>query len=51
MCAPLFAPEVAREALGLPEGWEPQGLIVLGEPDEAPASRGRRSVEDVTLWR
>lgn len=30
VCAPLFVPELVRETLGLPEDWEPQGLITLG---------------------
>ncbi len=34
VCAPLFAPELARETLGLPEDWEPQGLITLGKAGE-----------------
>jgi len=32
MCAPLFAPNAAREALDLPADWEPQALITLGYP-------------------
>lgn len=32
MCAPLFAPDAAREALDLPADWEPQALITLGYP-------------------
>lgn len=51
MCAPLFAPEVARQVLDLPADWEPQGLVVLGWPDEAPAERGRMPLERVTLYR
>ncbi len=30
-CAPLFVPDVVREALDLPTDWQPQGLITLGE--------------------
>jgi coenzyme F420-0:L-glutamate ligase/coenzyme F420-1:gamma-L-glutamate ligase len=36
MCAPLFAPDVARNALDLPATWEPQALITLGYPAELP---------------
>ncbi len=32
MCAPLFAPDDARDALELPGDWEPQALITLGYP-------------------
>jgi F420 biosynthesis protein FbiB-like protein len=51
MCGPLFAGQEARQALGLPEEWEPQGLVVLGEAAETPEPRGRKSLEEVTLWR
>jgi nitroreductase len=34
LCAPLFCQETVREALGLPDDYEPQGLIALGYPDE-----------------
>jgi F420 biosynthesis protein FbiB-like protein len=51
MCAPLFAGDEARRALDLPQDWEPQGLVLLGEAAEAPAPRGRKSLTDVTLWR
>jgi F420 biosynthesis protein FbiB-like protein len=50
MCAPLFAPEEARRALDLPEEWDPQGMVLIGESAEEPGNRGRLSVEDVTLW-
>jgi coenzyme F420-0:L-glutamate ligase/coenzyme F420-1:gamma-L-glutamate ligase len=36
LCAPLFCPDVVRTVLALPEDWEPQALISLGWPDEAP---------------
>lgn len=32
LCAPLFAPQAARQAVGLPETWQPQGLLLLGYP-------------------
>ena len=30
MCAPLFCPSEVRGLLGMPEDWEPQGLITMG---------------------
>lgn len=33
IAAPIFAPGEAREALGLPEDWTPQALLMLGRPD------------------
>ncbi len=32
LCAPLFVPNLVRDTLGLPDDWEPQGLITLGLP-------------------
>lgn len=50
MCAPLFCPDVVREALNLPEDWQPQALITLGYPAEE-RERDRKRVEELTLWR
>ncbi len=36
LCAPLFCPDVVQDTLGLPPDWEPQALISLGWPAEAP---------------
>ncbi len=33
VAAPIFAPEEARQALGLPEDWVPQALLTIGHPD------------------
>ncbi|TET99288.1 MAG: nitroreductase family protein [Anaerolineales bacterium] len=51
LCAPLFAKDLVREELSLPEGWEPQGLIILGYPAEAGQGRPRRLVDEVSIWR
>lgn len=51
VCAPLFAQETARQALELPEDWEPQGMILLGYPDAVPAARERIPARDLTLHR
>ena len=50
ICAPLFAPEVVRHALELPEDWDPQGLVVLGWPADSPSERERMPLEQVTLY-
>jgi len=51
MCGPLFAPRAVREALDLPQDWEPQAVIVLGWPESEPAAPDRLPLDDVTLWR
>jgi coenzyme F420-0:L-glutamate ligase/coenzyme F420-1:gamma-L-glutamate ligase len=34
LCAPLFVPDLVRVTMGLPNDWEPQGLLTLGYPAE-----------------
>jgi F420 biosynthesis protein FbiB-like protein len=51
LCAPLFAKTVVREELSLPEGWDPQGLIMLGFPAETGQNRPRLPLEEVSQWR
>ncbi len=48
-CAPLFAPDAVVTTLGLPETWEPQGLLLIGVPDEQPAPRHHKTVQEVTV--
>jgi hypothetical protein len=50
MCAPLFAPAAARQALDLPESWQPQALILLGYPEKIPPQRPRRPVDEVAVY-
>ena len=50
MCAPLFAPDIVRSALALPESWQPQALITLGYPAEAREST-REPLERRVIWR
>jgi F420 biosynthesis protein FbiB-like protein len=40
VAAPIFCPEEARDALGLPDEWLPHALVLVGRPD--PAYEGRR---------
>ncbi len=51
ICWPLFAPEETVNSLELDPNWEPQGMIILGFPAEAPEKPARRPVKDVTLYR
>ncbi len=50
MCAPLFAPDLVRRLLELPEAWQPQALITLGHPDGARTPE-RLPLDAVVVWR
>lgn len=50
-CAPLFAPGPVSNALGLPETWEPQGMLFVGFPAETPAPRSRKPVREIAVFR
>ncbi|MGJ3238201.1 MAG: nitroreductase family protein [Anaerolineae bacterium] len=50
MCAPLFCPDVVRDALSLPSDWQPQGIISLGYPTQS-RTRTREPVETRIIWR
>lgn len=49
MCAPLFCPEVVREAMGLPSALTPHALITLGYAAKDPVRRERRPLEDLIV--
>ncbi len=51
MCAPLFAPGAAREALGLPDDWEPQALITVGYPAGEPKPKVIQSLDSRVVYR
>ena len=44
MCAPLFCPEIVRDALGLAEGLVPHAIIQLGWAEQVPRRRDRLPV-------
>lgn len=50
MCAPLFVPDIVRQALSLPDEWEPQALITLGYPAEV-RMKERAPLESRVIWR
>lgn len=50
MCAPLFAPDVVRGVLELPEDWEPQAVITLGYPAET-RTKTRNPLGTGVVWR
>ncbi|HET7911017.1 MAG TPA: nitroreductase family protein [Pseudolabrys sp.] len=50
MCAPLFCPDAVMDALDLPQGWQAQMLITIGQPDSAGKNRPRLSLAEVTTW-
>ncbi len=45
VAAPIFAPEEARDALGLASDWIPQALLVAGLPDPAYEPRRRPELD------
>jgi F420 biosynthesis protein FbiB-like protein len=51
MCAPLFCPDVVRDALDLPSNHIPHALIPLGHAAADPKRRPRRPLSDlITRW-
>ena len=50
VCAPLFCPQAVNTALGLPDSWVAQALILIGYPAEAPAKPDGRALDEVVRW-
>ena len=50
MCAPLFCPDVVRDALSLPGDWEAQALITIGYPTDEGKHKGRTEFRQKTLY-
>ncbi|MGE0875872.1 MAG: nitroreductase family protein [Burkholderiales bacterium] len=49
LCAPLFCPDVASTALGLPQNWRPQGLMTIGYGSGPARFRPRKGLPDILL--
>jgi coenzyme F420-0:L-glutamate ligase / coenzyme F420-1:gamma-L-glutamate ligase len=50
ICWPLYAQEAAREALELPDTWEPQGMFILGYADEEPKEKVLKPLQEVVRF-
>jgi len=51
MAAPLYCPDVVREALQLPADWDAQALITIGYPADEGKPRGRIDFREKTVYR
>ncbi len=50
MCAPLFCPDVVKDALALPDDWQPQALLTIGYAAET-REKTRKPLEASVVWR
>ncbi len=50
MCAPLFVPALVRQALELPDDWEPQAILTVGYPAEE-KQKAREPLASRVIWR
>jgi coenzyme F420-0:L-glutamate ligase / coenzyme F420-1:gamma-L-glutamate ligase len=50
ICWPLYAPDETRGALGMPETWQPQGMILLGYPAKLPKKKILKPFEEMTRF-
>lgn len=50
ICWPLYAQEAARDALELPDTWEPQGMFILGYADEEPKEKVLKPLQEVVRF-
>lgn len=50
LCAPLFCPDIPVATLGLPEMFEPQGIIIVGHPAEQ-REKTREPLDSLVIYR
>ncbi len=48
-CAPLFAPDVVRIALDLPQAWEPQAMFFIGYSAENPKIKDMKPLREISI--
>ena len=49
ICWPLYAQEETRQALELPETWEPQAMYFLGYQDVEPGDKALKSLDEIVI--
>lgn len=49
ICWPLYAQEVVRVSLELPETWEPQAMFFLGYADEKPRDKVLKPLDEIMI--
>lgn len=50
MCAPMFCPDIVRDALGLADHWIPQGMLTLGYAANQGKPFTRKPPQQTTLY-
>ncbi|MBN1452805.1 MAG: nitroreductase family protein [Anaerolineales bacterium] len=50
ICWPLYAQEAAREALDLPNTWEPQAMFFLGYANDEPGDKTLKPLQDLVRF-
>lgn len=51
ICWPLYAQVETRVALDLSKDWEPQGMIIIGHPNEEPKEKSFKSLQNMMAIR
>ncbi|MCD6485384.1 MAG: nitroreductase family protein [Candidatus Odinarchaeota archaeon] len=49
-CAPLFAPEIVKKVLDLPDDWEPQAILEIGYYDFIQLPPERKNLNEIVRW-
>ena len=50
VCSPLFVQETIHNILELPKTWEPQAMFFLGQPQDIPEVRERKSIQEISIF-